>query len=73
MYQRGQDRLKALSADLAKLPKDSKEAAALAKQIAALEQNQAAARKRLEAVAVNTVYGDILWGLFNSTEFTFNH
>ncbi|MFM8273876.1 MAG: DUF1553 domain-containing protein, partial [Gemmata sp.] len=73
VYQRGQDRLKALSADLAKLPKDSKEAAALAKQIAALEQNHAAARKRLEAVAVNTVYGDILWGLFNSTEFTFNH
>jgi DNA repair exonuclease SbcCD ATPase subunit len=72
-YQRVEERLKSLKADLAKLPKDSKEAAALGKQVANLEQNQAAARKRLEATAVRTVYGDILWGLFNSAEFAFNH
>ncbi len=72
-FQRAEDRLKALKADLAKLPKDSKEAAALAKQVTALEQTQNATRKRLEGAAAPTVYGDILWGLFNSTEFTFNH
>jgi hypothetical protein len=73
VYQRTAERLKAAKADLAKLPKDSKEAAALEKQIAAGEQAQAAVRKRFEAGSIQTVYGDILWGLFNSTEFTFNH
>ncbi|HEY1190378.1 MAG TPA: DUF1549 and DUF1553 domain-containing protein [Gemmata sp.] len=72
-FQRAEDRLKELKADIAKLPKDSKEAAARAKQVAALEQSQTATRRRFEANAANTVYGDILWGLFNSTEFTFNH
>ncbi|AWM40479.1 hypothetical protein GobsT_10150 [Gemmata obscuriglobus] len=72
-YRRTEERLKALQADLAKQPKGSKEAAALGKQVAALEQTQNAARARLEGAAAQTVYGDILWGLFNSTEFTFNH
>ena len=72
-YQRTEERLKSLKADLAKLPQDSKEAAMLTRQIANVEQTQAAARKRFEASSVQTVYGDILWGLFNSTEFTFNH
>ena len=73
VFQRGEDRLKAMKTDLAKLPKDSKEAAALAKQVTTLEQAQTVTRKRFEATAAQTVYGDILWGLFNSTEFTFNH
>ncbi len=73
VYQRGEERLKTLKADLAKLPKDSKEAAAVGKQIAAVEQAHGAVRKRFEAASIQTVYGDILWGLFNSTEFTFNH
>jgi hypothetical protein len=72
-YQRVEERLKALKADLARLPKDSKEAASLGKQVANFERNQAAARNRLEAAAVRSVYGDILWGLFNSAEFAFNH
>jgi hypothetical protein len=72
-FQRSEDRLKSLKADLAKLPKDSKEAVALARQVTTLEQTQNATRKRFEGVAAQSVYGDILWGLFNSTEFTFNH
>ena len=70
---RTEDRLAALKADRAKLPKEGKEAATLDKQIAAIEVTMAAARKRFEASAAITAYGDILWGLLNSTEFTFNH
>jgi hypothetical protein len=73
MLKRAEDRLKTLKADREKLPKDSKEAATIDKQIAALEQAKIAARKRFEASAALTAYGDILWGLLNSTEFTFNH
>lgn len=72
-YKRTMDRVETLKKDLAKLPKDSKEAAALTKQIATLEQTLIAARKRFEGMATQTIYGDILWGLLNSTEFTFNH
>ena len=72
-YARSEVRVGELKAELAKLPKGSKEAISVAKQLETLEQQQAATRKRFEAVAVNTVYGDVLWGLFNSTEFTFNH
>ena len=69
IYQRAEERLKGLKADLAKSPKDNK----LAKQVETLEQSQAATRKRFDGYASQTIYGDILWGLFNSTEFTFNH
>ena len=72
-YNRVEERLAALKADLKKLPQDSKEAAALAKQIASGEQAQTATRQRFEANVAGMIYGDILWGLFNSTEFTFNH
>ena len=72
-YQRAEERLGQLRRDLEKLPRDGKEAAALEKQIKNFEQQQEAARKRHEANVTQLVYGDILWGLFNSTEFTFNH
>ncbi len=73
VYKRTQDRLETSKADLKKLPKDSKEVVALERSIATLEQAQALALRRIEATAALMVYGDILWGLFNSTEFTFNH
>jgi hypothetical protein len=73
IYKRNEDRLRKLKDDLSKLPKDAKAAVTLTRQVKALEQQQEAALKRYQASAVQTVYGDILWGLFNSTEFTFNH
>lgn len=73
MAARMDERLKQLKADLAKLPKDSKEAVPLDRQIKKMEQALAANRQRFEAMAAQMVYADILWGLFNSTEFTFNH
>jgi Protein of unknown function (DUF1549)/Protein of unknown function (DUF1553) len=72
-YKRAVERLESLKKDRAPLKKDSKEAIALDRQIANFEQNVASARKRFEATATQTIYGDILWGLLNSTEFTFNH
>ena len=72
-FKRGEERLQKLKEDLAKLPKDSKEAPGLDRQIKMLEQQQNATIQRYEANATQMVYGDILWGLFNSTEFTFNH
>jgi hypothetical protein len=72
-YSRMEERLKGLKADLAKLPKGSKDAQPLQRQINNIEQNLAATRQRLQTNAAQTIYGDILWGLFNSTEFAFNH
>ncbi|MFO0801641.1 MAG: DUF1549 and DUF1553 domain-containing protein [Gemmataceae bacterium] len=68
-YTRAEERLATLKADLKKSPKD----AAIAKQIEAVEKQLVAARQRHEANVPAMIYGDILWGLFNSTEFTFNH
>ncbi len=74
VFQRGEERLQGARRPISRsCRRTAKEAAALGKQVAALEQAQTATRKRYEAAAVQTVYGDILWGLFNSTEFTFNH
>ena len=73
VYKRNEERLPKLKDDLAKLPKDSKEAQSLDKTIKNIEQQQTATIQRFEANAAQMVYGDILWGLFNSTEFTFNH
>jgi hypothetical protein len=73
IYKRNEERLPKLREDLAKLPKGSKEAAGIDKTIKGLEQQQAGAIERSKANVVQAVYGDILWGLFNSTEFTFNH
>lgn len=72
-YKRSTERLETLKKDRAKLPKESKEAIPLDRQIANLEQQLAAHRARLEQAASQAIFGDILWGLFNSTEFTFNH
>lgn len=73
VFKRNEDRLQKLREDLTKLPKDSKDAPQLEKQVRALEQQQNATLQRYQAGAVGFIYGDILWGLFNSTEFTFNH
>jgi hypothetical protein len=72
-YARAEERVQVLKTELAKLPKGSKEAISTAKQLETLELQQAAVRKRYEGFAVLSVYGDILWALFNSTEFAFNH
>ena len=76
-YRRSDEQLAKLKDELAKLPKDEgQEAAALTtlkSQIGNLERQLAAVRQRYEGNAAQLVYGDILWGLFNSTEFTFNH
>lgn len=72
-FQRGEERLESLRTDLRKLPKNSKDAPPLERQIAALEQQQKATVQRFQANVPQMVYGDILWGLFNSTEFIFNH
>ena len=73
VFKRNEERLQKLKDDLGKLPNNSKEAAPLEKQIKTLEQTQADTLQRYKANATQIVYGDILWGLFNSTEFTFNH
>jgi len=73
LFKRNEERLQKLKDDLSKLPNNSKEALVLDKQIKTLEQQQNAILQRYQASAVQIVYGDILWGLFNSTEFTFNH
>jgi hypothetical protein len=33
----------------------------------------AASRQRFQGQTHNLIYADILWGLFDSTEFAFNH
>jgi hypothetical protein len=72
-FKRNEERLQRLRNDLARLPKNSKEGLALDKQVKTLQQQQTTAFERYRASAVQIVYGDILWGLFNSSEFTFNH
>lgn len=66
-------RLRQLKDSSVKLPKGGKAEAALMKAIKAVEQQQADAANRLWGRVAQQVYGDILWGLFNSSEFTFNH
>lgn len=72
-FKRGEERLQKLKEDVSKLPQDAKEIFALNKQLKTLEEQQKATLQRYQANATQMVYGDILWGLFNSTEFTFNH
>ena len=38
-----------------------------------LERQLAGIRQRYEGNAPQLIYADIFWGLFNSTEFAFNH
>lgn len=72
-YKRTSERLESLKKDRARLRKESKEAIALDKQIERLGQTLTSIRKQFELTVPQTVYGDILWGLLNSPEFTFNH
>ncbi|MFO0905068.1 MAG: DUF1549 and DUF1553 domain-containing protein [Pirellulales bacterium] len=75
-YRRSEDRLKELQAEYKKLMDDGQEAAALTNletQIQSLEKQLAATRQRYEGSVANLIYADIFWGLFNSTEFAFNH
>jgi hypothetical protein len=72
-YVRLQERVAKAKEDAKKLPKGSKDAVAAERQIQTLEQNLASIQQRYEANATVSVYNDILWSLFNSTEFAFNH
>ena len=75
-YRRLEDQLKGYKAEYDKLKDEGQEADALGtleKQIATTEKQLAEARQRQAGSVPLMVYGDILWGLFNSTEFAFNH
>ena len=75
-YRRLEDQAKSLKAEYEKLKEDGQEAEALGnleKQITTTEKQLAEARARQAGNVPLMVYGDILWGLFNSTEFAFNH
>jgi hypothetical protein len=75
-YRRGEEQLNALKAEHEKLRDSGGDAAALKRlenQMQNLERQLASTRQRFQANAPQLVYGDILWGLFNSTEFAFNH
>lgn len=75
-YRRLEDQAKSLKAEYEKLKEDGQEAEALTnleKQITQTEKQLAEARARQASNVPQMVYGDILWGLFNSTEFAFNH
>ncbi|HND53376.1 MAG TPA: DUF1549 domain-containing protein, partial [Pirellulaceae bacterium] len=75
-YRRGEEQLKKLKEDLEKLQGDAQNAAAaknLEAQIQQLERQLATNRARFEANVPLLIYNDILWGIFNSTEFAFNH
>jgi hypothetical protein len=75
-YRRGEEQLKTLKADYAKLKDSGGDAAALKRmdnQLQTLDRQLAAIRQRYQGNAAQLVYGDVLWGLFNSTEFAFNH
>ncbi len=75
-YRRAEEQLKKLKAEYEKLREDGQEAAALAgqeNQIQTLERQLGSIRQRFENNATLLVYRDILWGIFNSTEFAFNH
>ncbi|QEL13418.1 DUF1549 and DUF1553 domain-containing protein [Limnoglobus roseus] len=68
---RQQERLQKLKEDAKKLT--GKDLAVAEKQIKNLGETVATTQKQYETAAAVTLYGDILWSLFNSTEFTFNH
>lgn len=75
-YRRGDEQLKKLTAELETLKNEGQEAPALASlenQIKNVERQLESIRKRYEGNAAQLIYTDILWGLFNSTEFAFNH
>lgn len=75
-YRRLEGQLKDYQAEFDKLKDEGQETETLGnleKQIAATEKQLAEARGRQTGNVPLMVYGDILWGLLNSTEFAFNH
>lgn len=75
-YRRLEGQAKSLKAEYEKLKEDGQEVEALTnleKQIVQTEKQMTEARARQASNVPLMVYGDILWGLFNSTEFAFNH
>jgi hypothetical protein len=75
-YRRLEDQARSLKAEYEKLKEEGQEPEALGnleQQIANIEKQMTEARARQASNVPLMVYGDILWGLFNSTEFAFNH
>jgi hypothetical protein len=75
-YRRIEGQLQSFKTEYQKLKDEGQEADALVtleKQIANAEKQLAEARQRQAGSVPLLVYGDILWGLFNSSEFAFNH
>ena len=75
-YRRFEEQLKSNKAEYEKLKEEGQEAEALGnleKEIALNEKRISEILARQTAGVMEMVYGDILWGLFNSTEFAFNH
>ena len=75
-YRRVEEQLKSNKAEYEKLKEEGQETEALGnleKEIALNEKRISEFRSRQTAGVMEMVYGDILWGLFNSTEFAFNH
>jgi hypothetical protein len=70
---RVEERVAKMKEDLKGLPKGGNQAAQLERQIRNIEQQLSQTRGSAERAAKSMVYGDILWGLLNSTEFSFNH
>ncbi|MFO0869319.1 MAG: DUF1549 domain-containing protein [Pirellulales bacterium] len=75
-YRRNEEQLRRLQEERDKRLAEGQEVDSLEnleRQIATIERQLAAARQRYEGQTRQVVYADILWGLFNSTEFAFNH
>jgi len=75
-YRRYEDQLKKLKSELSELQSEGQEGAALKSledQIRKVESQADPIRQRFEGNVQQLVYVDVLWGLFNSTEFAFNH
>ena len=75
-YRRGEEQVKKLKEDYQQKLDDGQEEASLTTldtQIKQLERQLAGIRQRYESNAPQLIYADIFWGLFNSTEFAFNH
>jgi hypothetical protein len=75
-YRRIEGQLQGFKTEYQKLKDEGQEADALVtleRQIAGAEKQLAEARGRQAGSVPLLVYGDILWGLFNSSEFAFNH
>jgi hypothetical protein len=75
-YLRMEDQLKSLRKELDEKQAEGQELAALeslTSQIQRIEKQLGDYEKRYVTSVPQLIYSDILWGLFNSTEFAFNH